>query len=146
SQPFALPVFSALLPYLGFGRDSSVTIREGDVRAVLGKSVWRIERLTLTGSSTDLYANGTVTTAGRLNLSVTAPSRERPAQAVVRRILPSAALVAGPTQPLGRSTVADGLGLLGNYVVYLEVTGTIESPVVRLGTLRTLSEDAVRFF
>ncbi|HJZ93131.1 MAG TPA: hypothetical protein VKE40_19800, partial [Gemmataceae bacterium] len=146
SQPFALPVFSALIPYLGLGRDSSTTIREGAVRAVLGKGVWKIERLTLSGSSIDLYANGTVTTAGRLNLAVTATSRERPGQAVVRRIIPSAALVAGPTQPLGQSTVADGLGLLGNYVVYLEVTGTIESPIVRLGTLRTLSEDAVRFF
>src|SRR5262245_25775794 len=37
SQPFALPVFSALVPFLGIGRDSSTTIREGDVRAVLGK-------------------------------------------------------------------------------------------------------------
>ena len=42
SQPLALPVLSALVPYLGYGRDSSTTIRDGEVRAVLGNGVWRV--------------------------------------------------------------------------------------------------------
>jgi hypothetical protein len=144
SQPFGLPVFSAILPYIGFGQSSSQTVREGEVRAVLGGGVWRIQRLSLTGSSLDLYADGTVTTGGRLNLGVAATSRQGPGQMAIQRIVPIAAL--SPTsQPLGRAPLADAIALLSNYVVYLEVTGTIESPVVRLQTLRTLTEDATRF-
>ena len=51
SQPFGLPVFSALLPYLGFSQTSSQTIREGELKAALGGGVWRVQRLSLTGPS-----------------------------------------------------------------------------------------------
>ena len=68
SQAFALPVLSAILPYVGgFGRDSTTRVTEGEVRAVLGRGVWQVQKVTLTGPSIDLYADGTVTTAGRLN-------------------------------------------------------------------------------
>jgi hypothetical protein len=149
SQPFVLPVFTALVPYLGFStRDYNMTIREGEVRAVLGKGVWRVQRLTLTGSSLDLFTEGTMTTSGRLNLSVAASSKQRPSQAVLRRFLPASMLTPAstPVRPLGPAAMADALGLLGNYVIYLEVTGTTDAPTVRVQVLRTLSEDAVRFF
>jgi hypothetical protein len=38
------------------------------------------------------------------------------------------------------------LGALGNYVVYLDVTGTTDAPAVRVNTVRTIGEGAVRFF
>lgn len=144
SQPFSLPVFSAMVPYLGSVASPSATVQEGEVRATLGKGAWHIQRLTLSGPSVDLYADGSVTTGGRLNLSVSATSRQRPSQAVLRRALPATALT--PTQPLGPTGLASALGFLGNYVVHLEVTGTVDSPAVRLQTLRTLTDDAVRFF
>jgi len=147
SQPFGLPVFNALLPYVGFTQSSStLTVREGELRAVLGGGTWRVQRLSLTGPSLDLYADGTVTTGGRLNLGVAAASRQNPGQLALQRLVPIAALSSPLSEPLGRAPFADAIILLSNYVVYLDVTGTIESPVVRLQTLRTLTEDAVRFF
>jgi hypothetical protein len=147
SQPFVLPVFTALVPYLGFSGDYNTTIREGEVRAVLGKGVWRVQRLTLTGPSLDLYADGSMTTGGRLNLSIAATSKQRPSQAIFRRFMPATALTSpSAIRPLGPVAMADALGLIGNYVIYLEVTGTTDSPTVRVQVLRTLSEDAVRFF
>jgi hypothetical protein len=149
SQPFVLPVFTALVPYLGLStRDYNTTIREGEVRAVLGRGVWRVQRLTLTGPSLDLFADGTMTTSGRLNLSIAAASKQRPSQAVLRRFVPGTALTTSttPLRPLGPVAMADAMGLIGSYVIYLEVTGTTDSPTVRVQVLRTLSEDAVRFF
>jgi hypothetical protein len=148
SQPFSLPVFAALVPYLGVGRDYSTTIREGEVHAVLGRGVWRVEQLTLSGPSLDLYAEGTMTLGGRLNGSVTARSGERPSQTVLRRFMPASTLttITPSNLQLNRSALTDATSLLGSYVVYMEVGGTVESPAVRLQTVRTLSEAAVRFF
>jgi hypothetical protein len=148
SQPFSLPVFAALVPYLGVGRDYSTTVREGEAHAVLGRGVWRVEQLTLSGPSLDLIADGTVTLSGRLNGSVTARSGERPSQTVLRRFMPASTLttITPSNLQLSRSALTDATSLLGSYVVYMEVGGTVESPIVRLQTVRTLSEAAVRFF
>ncbi|HVK11629.1 MAG TPA: hypothetical protein VM597_22850, partial [Gemmataceae bacterium] len=145
SQAFALPVLSAVLPYVGgFGRDSTTRVTEGEVRAALGRGVWQVQRVTMTGPSIDLYAEGTVTTTGRLSLNVIASSSSnRPSEIIIRRLraIPMAA-----TQPLAPGALTTALSALGNYVVYLEVTGTATAPAVRLDTLRTVSEGAVRFF
>jgi len=147
SQPLALPVLSALVPYLGYGRDSSTTITEGEVRAILGNGVWRVQRVTLTGPSLNLYADGTVTTGGRVNLNVVATTRSRPGQAVLQRFNPlTAAVLASKAQPLNKAVLADAVSLIGNYVVYMEVGGTIQAPAVRVDPLRTLTEDVARFF
>jgi hypothetical protein len=147
SQPLALPVFAAMVPYLGYGRDSSTTIREGEVRAALGNGVWRVQRISLNGPSLALYADGTVTTAGRLNLTAVATSRSTPGQALLQRFNPlTVAVLASPTQPLNKALLADAVSLIGNYVIYLDVGGTIDAPAVRVDTLRTVSEDVARFF
>jgi hypothetical protein len=148
SQPFSLPVFAALVPYLGVGRDYSTTIREGEVHAVLGRGVWRVEQLTLSGPSIDLYAEGTMTLGGRLAGAVTVRSGERPSQTVLRRFMPASTLttITPSNLQLSRSALTDATSLLGGYVVYMEVGGTVEVPAVRLQTVRTLSEAAVRFF
>lgn len=145
SQAFALPVLSAILPFVGgFGRDSTTKVTEGEVRAALGRGVWQVQRVSLTGPSIDLYADGTVSTAGRLNLTVVASSgSNRPSEIIVRRLR---AIPAAATQPLGPSSLTTALGAFGNYVVYLNVTGTTDAPAVQVNTLRTVSEGAVRFF
>jgi translocation and assembly module TamB len=147
SQPLALPVFAAMVPYLGYGRDSSTTIREGEVRAALGNGVWRVQRVALNGPTLGLYAEGTITTGGRVNLNAVATSRSRPGQAVLQRFNPlTVAVLASPTQPLNKALLADAVSLIGNYVIYMEVGGTIDAPAVRVDPLRTLSEDVARFF
>ena len=148
SQPFSLPVFAAVLPYLGLGLDYSTTVREGEIHAALGRGVWRVQQLTLSGPSLDLYADGSMTLGGRLNMSVTARSGQRPAQTILQRFVPATTLTTiTPTNlQLGRSALTDAASLLGSYVVYMEVNGTAKAPVVRLQTVRTLSEAAIRFF
>ena len=140
AQPFGLPVLAATAPFFGLARNTSPSSSTGDLKATLGNGVWRVERFALSGPRIDLYSEGTVTTGGRLNLNVVGRSgRIGPGSSIISRV---AAVV---TQPLTKSIISDTLGALGNFVVYLEVTGTIQSPVVRLQTLRTISEDAFRF-
>jgi hypothetical protein len=140
---------SAIAPFLGLGRDYSTTIREGEIHAVLGRGVWKVQQLTLSGPSIDVYADGTVTLDGRLNGSVIARSGERPSQTLLRRFMPAGTTYANVTPAnltLGRSLLTDATSLIGNYVIYLDVTGTIASPTVRVQALRTLTDAAVRFF
>jgi hypothetical protein len=147
SQPLALPVLSSLVPYLGYGRDTSTTIQSGEFKAALGNGVWRVSQVSLTGSSLSLFADGTVTTSGRLNLNVVASSRTTPGQAIIQRFNPlTAAVLATPARPLNKVLLADAVSMIGSYVIYMEVGGTIESPIVRVNPLRTLTEDAARFF
>ena len=89
-----------------------------------------------------------MTLGGRLSGAVTARSGERPSQTVLRRFMPASTLTTiNPSNlQLSRSAITDAASLLGGYVVYMEVGGTVESPAVRLQTVRTLSEAAVRFF
>lgn len=149
SQPFNLPILSAIVPFLGVGRDYSTTIREGEVHAVLGRGVWKVQQVTLSGPSIDVYADGTVTLDGRLNGAVVARSGERPSQTIMRRFIPSGTSFASVTPAnltLGRSLLTDATSLIGNYVIYLDVSGTMDSPTVRVQALRTLSDAAIRFF
>jgi hypothetical protein len=147
SQPLALPVLSALIPYLGYGRDASTTIREGEIKAALGNGVWRIQQVDLLGGSLDLHAEGTVTTSGRLNIDVIASSRSRPGQTILQRLTPLGVVAAAtPVQPLGRAALADIVSSIGSYMIYLQVGGTIDAPAVTVNPLRTLTEGAARFF
>jgi hypothetical protein len=146
SQALSLPLFRSLVPYITPGLGSNQTVREGEVKASLGGGIWHIERLTLTGPSLDLFADGTVSNSGVLQLAVTASSRTSPSQVIIQRIVPLSVLTATPSQTIAQSVLVDALGIIGTYVVHLEVTGTIDSPVVRIETLRTLTEDAIRFF
>lgn len=147
SQPLALPVLSALIPYLGYGRDSRTTIDEGELRAALAGGVWRVQQLTLAGPSLSLFAEGTVTLGGRVNLNVIASTRSRPGQAVLQRFNPlTVAALATPTQPLNRALLADAASMLSSYLIYMEVVGTVATPIVKVNVFRTLAEGAVRFF
>lgn len=145
AQPFGLPVFSSLVPFLGFGRDAATIVNAGDVKASLSNGVWRVQQLTLTGPALNVYAEGTVTTSGRLNAFVAGSTgRSGLSPSIAGRVgtLASQLLSA----PLSRNALNEAIGVLGNFVVYLDVAGTVENPTVRLQTVRTVSEGAVRFF
>jgi len=84
-----------------------------------------------------------------LNGSVIARSGERPSQAILRKFMPTGTSIASVNPAnltLSRSLLTDATSLIGNYVVYLDVSGTMSAPVVRVQALRTLSDAAVRFF
>src|SRR5262249_2020666 len=68
AQALQWPVLSALAPFLRMGSSSS--FQSGQIRGRLAGGVFRVERLSLKGGPANLYATGTVTTAGRLGLDV----------------------------------------------------------------------------
>jgi len=108
----------------------------------LARGVVRVERLSLNSQNMQIYAQGNVSLAGRLNLSVvvnTGQINSTPAVLLVAARLST--LVAPPV-----GLLLEANQLLSNQVVYLDVTGTVHSPTVRVRPLPTLEEEAVRFF
>ncbi|HXT61169.1 MAG TPA: AsmA-like C-terminal region-containing protein, partial [Pirellulales bacterium] len=115
----------------------------GELRAGLSRGVLRIERLSLEGQKTQLYATGTATVGGRLDLQVTVDTGllDSSSQSVVT-LATQLALVAVP--PLG--LVLEANKFLSDQVVHLHVTGNFRGPSVRVLPLPLLGEEAVRFF
>ncbi len=142
TQALQLPVLREVAPYLG--RGSQATFQSGDLRASLGGGVVRLQRLGLTGERVELFADGTVTLEGRLDLEVTA--RTSPTYLRDYLILRALAQSVPAVGPVPVSLLARVTLLLANRVVHLRVGGTLRNPYVRVEPLRLLSDEAVRFF
>ena len=115
----------------------------GEMTAKLGSGQFRIERLHLASPSAKLFAEGTVSLAGRLDLDVAYNTGQiGPSAPLIRLILRDVPAI-GPI-PVGlivRVTEA-----LSNRIVRLHVEGTTDRPAVRVNTSKLLTENAVRFF
>ncbi|WP_040892356.1 YhdP family protein [Zavarzinella formosa] len=143
ATPFGLPVLAQATPLLGIGNNPPISA--GELKTTLANGVWNIERLTLTGPSLDVYADGTITTSGRLRLNVAGtPGRLDLSAGILTRLSTLASQIV--SQPLNPAGIQQILGIIGNFVIYLEVTGTTDTPQYRVQTIRTLSDAAVRFF
>jgi translocation and assembly module TamB len=142
AQALQLPVFREIAPYLGRGRQA--TFQNGDLRATLGGGVVRVSRLELTGNTLELFASGSVTLQGGLDLEVTA--RTSPALLRDYLILATLARSVPAIGPVPVSLLARVTLLLANRVVHLRVTGSVSSPQVRVEPLRLLSDEAARYF
>lgn len=140
AQALQLPVLFDLLRYLP-GLSASTTFQTGYARATLGRNIWRIQWLALEGSAARLFVTGTITTEGRLDLQVVA----RTGTLIINPILLRLVVLAG-TGPLPAETISRAVEWLSNRVISLQVSGTLQNPVVRIDTLRILTEEAVRFF
>jgi hypothetical protein len=141
TQALQLPVFRQLTPYIAPGR-STATFDSGDLRGRLAGGVFRVERLTLVGRWAQLFAEGTVTVEGRLNLDVMARTGQvgpDPRGLRLLGLLPAA----GPV-PIG--LLVEARNYLSNRLIYLHVAGTIRSPVIRVRPLPLLAEEVTRFF
>ncbi|HET6881581.1 MAG TPA: AsmA-like C-terminal region-containing protein [Pirellulales bacterium] len=143
TQAMSLPIFQQVLPYLTGGVSGSTTFDDGTVRASLSRGVVRVERVSLSSGSVQLYGQGNVTLAGRLNLNVTVKTGElngtrRAIALLASRVL----LVAAP--PVG--LLVNITQFLSNQVVNLEVTGTVRSPTIRIRPLQLLGQEAAQFF
>jgi hypothetical protein len=139
TQALQFPVFRQLSPYLLI--PPSTSVQTGDVRAVLGRGVWRVQRLTLQSDFLRLFAQGTVTLRGTLDLEVLARTGQVGVPPGVLRLLGVAAVGAPPAEAIVRATQ-----WLSFRSIHLRVTGTLRSPTVRVEVLRLLTEEAVRFF
>jgi translocation and assembly module TamB len=143
TQAMSLPIFQRALPYLTGGVSGSTTFDDGTVRGSLARGVMRVDRFSLSSGSAQIFAQGNVTLAGRLDLNVTVNTGQlnvprRTLSLLASRIL----LVAAP--PIG--LLVNITQFLSNQVINLEVTGTVRSPTIRIRPLNLLGQEAAQFF
>jgi hypothetical protein len=115
----------------------------GDVRATLSRGIFRVERLALANPGAQLFATGTVTTTGRVDLDVVAHTGTIGPDAGGLRLFVRRLPLLGPI-PIG--LIRDVSDFLSNRTIRLTITGTTDNPVVRVNVGALLAEEAVRFF
>lgn len=142
TQAFQLPILSQIAPFIAPGQ-SSTTFQRGELRGRLGNGIFRVQRLSLTGNFVKLFAEGNVTTAGRLNLEVTATTGAVGVGSGTLRLLGLRLPAVGPV-PL--ALVMQVTDYLSSRSVRLRVSGTVRSPTVRVEPLSLLTDEAVNFF
>jgi hypothetical protein len=141
TQTSQVPILRQLTPFLGGGQSS--TFSSGELRGTLSRGVFRVQRFSLRGSYVQLFLEGTITTAGLLNLQATA----RTGALCVNG--PVAALLGPQIQALAEiptGLLVSGATLLSGQVIHFHIGGTVRNPVIQIQPLTTLTEDAFRFF
>jgi hypothetical protein len=141
TQTYQVPVLRQLTPFLGGGQTATFT--SGDIRGTLSRGVFRVQRFTLVGNYAQLFLEGTLTTAGLLNLQATARV------GVLRTCGPLAAVFGPQLQALGAipaGVLTRGATLLAGQVIHFHIGGTVRNPVIQIQPLSTLTEEAFRFF
>jgi translocation and assembly module TamB len=141
TQALQAPGLRQLSPVLGISSNSS--FQHGRLRARLANGVFRVERLSLQGGPGNIYATGTVTTRGRLDLDVHASARWAGLSSNNFRVLGPrvSAVTTMPAKMLGNLT-----NRLAPYLIHARVTGTLRAATVQVMPVRTLGEEVVRFF
>ncbi len=113
----------------------------GEVKGRLSKGVFRLERFALSNPAAHLFAEGSITLKGRVDLDVIAATGQVTPNPRLLQLVGVAAI--GPLPLVTIQRVSD---LLSNRMVRLSVTGTIASPHVQLNKAALLTDTAVRFF
>lgn len=137
-----LPVLDVVLPFVS----ASALLEpfdEGELRGRLSRGVFRIERLALANSTSDLFADGTVTRAGKLDLSLVIRTGDLGLnQSVLGKVglLPSVFIL-----PLPLTVVQDVTAILANRTVRLKVTGSLDSPQAQVNGTALLADEAIRY-
>lgn len=143
AQAMSFPVLQGVLPYLTGGISGSTTFNQGDVRARLAGGVVRVDEFSLSSNLAQLYARGTVTVSGRLNLNVTVNTGQlNPSARAVSLLAARIALFTAPPVAL----LLEASQFLSNQVINVEVTGTVRSPTVRIRPLPLLEQEVIQFF
>ncbi len=142
AQAFQFPILSQLGPLIVPGR-SNETFQNGELRGLLSNGIFRVERLALAGNTVSLYADGTISTGGRLNLDMIVATNRIGVSPAVLRLLN---VKIPPVGPIPLTLIIQVADLISNQSVHLHVTGTTRSPSVQVQPLATLTDEAVRFF
>lgn len=142
ATPAQIPLLQQAVPYLNpFGLVKPFDT--GDIRASLSRGFFRVQRLALVSPSAQVFAEGTVTLEGRVELHVVAHTGQIGPDVQTLRRLGLRLPVFGPI-PI--SLISDVSAFLSNRTIRLEITGTTSSPQVRVNARALLTEQAVRFF
>ena len=143
TQALAMPVLQQVQPYLSRGVTGTTRFDQGEIEATLRRGVINIQELSLVSDTAQLFATGRVTTAGRLDLQVTASTSQlAQSRLIAQPLLRQVTAAAAPPVSL----LLTASQFLQDRVIHLHVTGTVRSPTIRIRPLPTLQEEAVRFF
>lgn len=143
TQAATVPLLRSLQPFLSTAIPLTEIFQTGQLRGRLKNSVFRIERLSLNGQHVNLYALGTVTLTGRINLDVTADTGRLTEDRLLSRAIVSQLLtVASPPVAL----LVRANQFLEDRVVHLTATGTLRNPRIQVRPVESLSEETIRFF
>jgi len=115
----------------------------GDIRGTLSDGVFRIHRLALANPTAQLFAEGTITTTGRLDLNVVAHTGTIGPDVPGLRLFGLRLPTIGPI-PIG--LIRDVSDFLSNRTIRLAITGTTNNPIVRVNVGALLRDEAIRFF
>jgi hypothetical protein len=113
------------------------------VRATLAKGVFRVERLALANPTAQLFAEGTISLHGPLDLDVVAHTGTIGPGV---RGLQLFGLRLPAIGPIPLTLIQDVTAFLSNRTIRMTVNGTVDNPIVRVNVGALLTEQAVRFF
>lgn len=137
-----VPILRQITPFLNTA-GLVKPFQAGDVRASLTNSVVRIERLALANPTAQIFADGTITTTGRVDLAVVAHTGTIGPSTPGLRLLGLRLPIFGPI-PVG--LIRDVSDFLSNRTIRLTVNGTTSNPIVKVNVGALLRDEAVRFF
>lgn len=136
------PVLRPIAPYVAPGQ-SFLGFTRGELQAVLARGVFRIQRLTLEAPSLRIFADGNVTTSGRLDLAVNALTGQIGTNPQLMRL---AGITLPALSPIPVATLARISNDLSRRVIRLSIGGTIRAPIVQVNAAAILTESVVRYF
>jgi hypothetical protein len=134
-----IPILQQTIPFMNTA-GLTQPFQSGEVRGNLSQGIFRVQKLVLVNPGAQLFADGTITRAGRIDLSLVAHTgRQNPLLSLFGAKLPAIG-------PIPITLIQDVSQFLSNRTIRLSITGTTKDPIVRLNTAALLSEEAVRFF
>lgn len=137
-----IPILQQITPFLNTA-GLVKPFQSGDVRGTLSGGVFRVQRIALANPTAQLFAEGTITTGGRIDLNVIAHTGTIGPDVPGLRLFGLRLPTFGPI-PI--TLIRDVSDFLSNRTVRLTVTGQTSNPVVRVNVGALLTEQAVRFF
>jgi hypothetical protein len=137
-----VPLINVVSPFLSpFGLLQP--FEAGEVKGRLAKGVFRLERFVLSNPGAHVYADGSITRHGRVDLDLVAVTGQIGPNVGALRLIGLNVPTFGAV-PLNLALQVTQL--LSNRTVRLSVTGTLDAPRVRVNTAALLSDAVIRFF
>lgn len=142
---FDLPVFTQLsrvaLPTLS---GKSITeFDKGAVIARLAKGVIKVERFSLEGQASSIFVQGTVGLNGRLDLDAIVATGNL---ALNSSVLSKIGVRIPAIGPIPVATIIKVAQFLSDRTIRANISGTTDSPQVRINFAALFTEEAIRFF
>ncbi|HEY1189939.1 MAG TPA: AsmA-like C-terminal region-containing protein, partial [Gemmata sp.] len=131
-----IPILQQITPFLNT-TGLTKPFQSGDVRGSLSNGVFRVQRLALANPAAQLFAEGTITLSGRIDMNVVAHTGTIGPDVRGLRLFGLRVPAFGPV-PI--TLIRDVSDFLSNRTVRLSITGQTSNPVVRVNVGALLTE------